>query len=66
MYDHMKGYLVSLCQAELEASHVVQDTFNFLLEKSSGVSGIHLHTCLGKTHRQRHGLMGAVGNLIRH
>ncbi|KAI5624481.1 F-BAR and double SH3 domains protein 2-like, partial [Silurus asotus] len=37
VYDHMKGYLVSLCQAELEASHVVQDTFNFLLEKSSGV-----------------------------
>ncbi|KAK2823190.1 hypothetical protein Q7C36_019790 [Tachysurus vachellii] len=37
VYDHMKGYLVSLCQAELEASHVVQDTFNFLLEKSTGV-----------------------------
>ncbi|XP_058268282.1 F-BAR and double SH3 domains protein 2 [Hemibagrus wyckioides] len=37
VYDHMKGYLVSLCQAELEASHVIQDTFNFLLEKSSGV-----------------------------
>ncbi|KAL6472278.1 hypothetical protein MHYP_G00184660 [Metynnis hypsauchen] len=37
VYDHMKGYLVSLCQAELEASHIVQDTFNFLLEKSTGV-----------------------------
>ncbi|XP_035391441.1 F-BAR and double SH3 domains protein 2 isoform X1 [Electrophorus electricus] len=37
VYDHMKGYLVSLCQAELEAAHTVQDTFNFLLEKSTGV-----------------------------
>ncbi|KAI4892658.1 hypothetical protein NFI96_022795, partial [Prochilodus magdalenae] len=37
VYDHMKGYLVSLCQAELEASRTVQDTFNFLLEKSTGV-----------------------------
>ncbi|KAK3549845.1 hypothetical protein QTP86_015275 [Hemibagrus guttatus] len=37
VYDHMKGYLVSLCQVELEASHAIQDTFNFLLEKSSGV-----------------------------
>ncbi|XP_062869802.1 F-BAR and double SH3 domains protein 2 [Trichomycterus rosablanca] len=37
VYDHMKGYLVSLCQTELDASHVVQDTFNFLLEKSSEV-----------------------------
>ncbi|MCI4388029.1 hypothetical protein PGIGA_G00080790 [Pangasianodon gigas] len=37
VYEHVKGYLISLCQAELEASHVVQDTFNFLLEKSSGV-----------------------------
>lgn len=37
VYDHMKGYLVSLCQVELEASHTVQDTFNFLLEKSTGV-----------------------------
>lgn len=44
VYDHMKGYLVSLCQAELEASHVIQDTFNFLLEKSSGVSGTYLQT----------------------
>lgn len=48
VYDHMQSYLVSLCQAELEASHVVQDTFNFLLEKSSGVSGtrLHLYTCV--------------------
>ncbi|KAM9455757.1 F-BAR and double SH3 domains protein 2 [Clarias gariepinus] len=37
VYDNMKGYLVSLCQTELDASHVVQDTFNFLLEKSNGV-----------------------------
>lgn len=48
VYDHVKGYLVSLCQAELEASHVVQDTFSFLLEKSSGVSGTRTHTCLRK------------------
>uniref|UniRef100_A0AAR2LJU0 F-BAR and double SH3 domains protein 2 n=1 Tax=Pygocentrus nattereri TaxID=42514 RepID=A0AAR2LJU0_PYGNA len=54
VYDHMKGYLVSLCQAELEASHIVQDTFNFLLEKSTGVSGT-TH-CLGKTHGQHRGL----------
>ncbi|XP_066506887.1 F-BAR and double SH3 domains protein 2 [Hoplias malabaricus] len=37
VYDHMKGYLVSLCQTELEASHTIQDTFNFLLDKSTGV-----------------------------
>ncbi|XP_030648402.1 F-BAR and double SH3 domains protein 2 [Chanos chanos] len=37
MYDHMKGYLMSLCRVELDSAQAVQDTFHFLLEKSSGV-----------------------------
>uniref|UniRef100_A0A8C1JIC2 FCH and double SH3 domains 2 n=1 Tax=Cyprinus carpio TaxID=7962 RepID=A0A8C1JIC2_CYPCA len=37
-YDHVQSFLISLCQTELETSQSIQDTFQCLLETSSGVT----------------------------
>uniref|UniRef100_A0A672MS82 FCH and double SH3 domains 2 n=1 Tax=Sinocyclocheilus grahami TaxID=75366 RepID=A0A672MS82_SINGR len=37
-YDHVQSFLISLCQTELETSQSIQDTFQCLLEMSSGVT----------------------------
>ncbi|KAK7120764.1 hypothetical protein R3I94_020677 [Phoxinus phoxinus] len=36
--DHVQSFLISLCQTELETSQSIQDTFQCLLETSSGVT----------------------------
>uniref|UniRef100_A0A673NJF6 F-BAR and double SH3 domains protein 2-like n=1 Tax=Sinocyclocheilus rhinocerous TaxID=307959 RepID=A0A673NJF6_9TELE len=37
-YDHVQSFLISLCQTELETSQSIQDTFQCLLDTSSGVT----------------------------
>ncbi|XP_064841399.1 F-BAR and double SH3 domains protein 2-like isoform X2 [Oncorhynchus masou masou] len=37
IYNHVKDYLISICQTELEAFQVIHNTFQFLLDKSSRV-----------------------------
>ncbi|XP_065116653.1 F-BAR and double SH3 domains protein 2 isoform X1 [Paramisgurnus dabryanus] len=37
-YHHVQSFLISLCQMELETSQSIQDTFQCLLETSSGVT----------------------------
>uniref|UniRef100_A0A671LEH3 FCH and double SH3 domains 2 n=1 Tax=Sinocyclocheilus anshuiensis TaxID=1608454 RepID=A0A671LEH3_9TELE len=37
-YDHIQSFLISLCQTELETSQSIQDTFQCLMETSSGVT----------------------------
>ncbi|KAI7793681.1 F-BAR and double SH3 domains protein 2 [Triplophysa rosa] len=37
-YDHVQSFLISLCQMELETSQSIRDTFQCLLETSSGVT----------------------------
>lgn len=37
-YDHAQGFLIWLCQTELETSQSIQDTFQSLLETSSSVT----------------------------
>uniref|UniRef100_A0AAZ3NQF4 F-BAR and double SH3 domains protein 2 n=1 Tax=Oncorhynchus tshawytscha TaxID=74940 RepID=A0AAZ3NQF4_ONCTS len=37
IYNHVKDYLISICQTELEAFQVIHNTFQFLLDKSTRV-----------------------------
>ncbi|KAK6296456.1 hypothetical protein J4Q44_G00325980 [Coregonus suidteri] len=37
IYDHVKDYLISICQTELEAFQAIHNTFQFLLDKSTRV-----------------------------
>ncbi|XP_029629613.1 F-BAR and double SH3 domains protein 2 [Salmo trutta] len=37
IYNHVKDYLISICQTELEAFQAIHNTFQFLLDKSNRV-----------------------------
>ncbi|XP_045559977.1 F-BAR and double SH3 domains protein 2 [Salmo salar] len=37
IYNHVKDYLISICQTELEAFQAIHNTFQFLLDKSTRV-----------------------------